>query len=359
MLSSIQRKATRLGERLSSATTTLQDKASRAKNRARICFHRLFGVPAQAHPSEEESATNSEFDDFTSSLQSSEDSHQNTTTESRSKSNDIRRIMRELDEVIANTKRNSGRQPPRSFIPKDECAQKLSEKLPKEYSHNLEGTIQLLDEILSTTYLTVDREKERPHLDEIRRLACCFGRQVNNTAYDIEYDVTAFQEEIRDSISHLEDEVTRSRAEAIVSKIETAGSTEKRKIMLMDLYKLGGEPDAKINGILFFNPIFRRIEKPHTLARVKYGYCRNDIKFKNLMGTAETHINSKKGKRQFNKLTQDYLDAPTTAARKVIARSLKALLPYDGVATVGLIMEDRNLPPELAGEVAKYMKMPQ
>jgi hypothetical protein len=379
MLSLIQRKATRFGERLSIVPTTLQDKASRAKNRAKDCFHRLSRGPAQAtHPGQSQTThrigskdfelhmqdefglDQTESNDSIDSLQDSEEPHQSITfrTEPESKSEKIRRIMREIDELCANKKENK-KSPPKRELFTEGCIKELKTESQKEYPNNLQGMAQFLDDILSATGPSIDPEKEQHHLNEVRRLACRLGRQANNTAYGIEYDVTEFQEEIRGLTSQLADDITRSRAEAIVSKIKKAGPSE-IKIMLLDLYKLGGEPDARINDILFYDHFLREPKKPRTLARMEYKYQRKDIQFRDRMDMAASSIKSDTENLHFKELTRDYLDAPTTAARKIIAQNLKKLLPYDNVATTGLIMTKiYEIPAELAKEVALHMRKHQ
>jgi len=300
MFSSMQRKiernARRFGTAVSGTTRSFRERASRATNLARRSVQRFFRAPAQGNIS---------LTDFYQRDESPEE------------------IMSKLDETIKKIKRK-------------EVA------LQTESSQDSPHASQLLGDILSSADLSIDPEKERRHLDELRQQAYEFSMTFNNTVYGEKCNLRELQKNLRAITSELEDKVTKNRANVIINSLDGYPSVHEIKAVLMDLYKLGGEPDERMNDVVFFHPFTNPYAKPIKLATIKYKCHPKDSQFKEQMKIAANSIDSDDDKKQFTELTRAYLDAPTTSARKTIAGQLKALLADSTVTELSSSEEDSS-----------------
>jgi hypothetical protein len=300
---SLQRKIERARQfrnDVSDITRNFRARAFRATNRAKRCVRGFFPAPAQATfpPA-----------DFHRPDKGSEE------------------ILSELDGLIKKIKDAKRPIYEDSEISSSQSRSDAETDLQGEVTLNPQPAIKLLDDILSFTDIPIDSEKERQHLDKLRQEICMFSKEFNNAAYGEKCDRHAFAKDLRALISELGDQVTRNRAEAIVSRLgKSFLNSSETKAILMDLYKLGGVPDKRMNEATFFHAITNPRAEPIQLAAIEYEYCLEDFQFKQRMEMAGNSISSKADKKQFSKLTRDYLEAPTTAARKSIAGNLKAFL---------------------------------
>jgi len=303
MLPSLQRKierARQFGNVVSDTTRNFRERASRATNRAKRFVRGFFPAPAQEN------------------LPPADFHRRDKGTEK------ILSDLNDLTEKIKNAKRPIFDDSEISYAQSRSDAET---DLQVESTFNPQQAIQLLDDILSFTDTPIDSEKEQQHLDELRQRTYMFSREFNNSMYGEKCDRHAFAQDLRTLISELGDQVTKNRAEAIVSRLDKFFlNSSETKAILMDLYKLGGISDKRMNKATFFHPITNPRAEPIQLAAIEYTYCPEDSQFKQRMEMAGNSINSKAEKKQFSKLTRDFLEAPTTSARKSIAGDLKGFL---------------------------------